>query len=93
MTLIAAKSDYLYKANEVYYNLKEYENTFASEAKAISYAKCILLRNEELEDFYIDGLYVSVYQTSKGYELLFNGYVTEIEVYDKQIVDFRTKKY
>ena len=88
LSVIAAKSDYLYKANEVFYNLQEYEDTFNYEAQILSYVKCILLRNEELDDFDINGIYVSVYDTSSGYELLFDTYTMEIEVYDKQIVDF-----
>lgn len=69
-------------------NLEEYEDIFAQEAEVMSYAKYTLLRNEELDDFFIDGIYVSVYENSDGYELYFNGHVLNIEIFDKQIVDF-----
>lgn len=92
LSVIAAKSDYLYKANEVYYNLHEYEDTFNYEVQILSYVKCMLLKSEELSDFDIDGTYVTVYETSSGYELLFDEYTMDIEVYDKQIIDFSISK-
>lgn len=92
LSVIAVKSDYLYKANEVYYNLQEYEEVFNLEAQILSYIKCVLLRNEQLEDFVTNDCYVTVYETTNGYELLFDNYVMDIDVYDKQIIDFVTTK-
>lgn len=88
MSLIALKSDYIYYANNIYTNLREFEDIFEQEAQVISYAKYTLLRNEELDDFNINGIYVYVYQTSNGYELCFNGYSLDIDIYNKQIIDF-----
>ena len=85
MTLIAAKSDFICKANEAYRNLQEYEEIFAMEANVLNRAKCLLLQGRPLEE--ID-LPVSVYPTGSGYILLLEGYRLEIYVYEKQIVDF-----
>ena len=92
MALIAAKSDYIYKANMAYANLQDHEQVFEMEAQVLSYVKCVLLRNEDLDDFYIYGSVVSVYQTSNGYELYFDDYKMNIDVYDKQIVDFSVRR-
>ena len=88
MAIIAAKSDYIYKANLIYANLIKHEEVFEIEAQIISHVKCSLLRNEKLDDFYISGIEVDVYQTSNGYELYFDNYHIDIQVYDKQIVGF-----
>lgn len=88
MSLIALKSDYIISANNVYNNLIQLEDIYEKQAQVISYAKYTLLRNEELEDYVINGIYVSVYKTSSGYELCFDEYSIDIDVYDKQIVDF-----
>lgn len=92
MALIAAKSDYIEKANLAYSNLEKHEEIFEVEAEILSYVKCSLLRNEDLDDFYTYGTSVYVYQTSNGYELCFNDYQMYIEVYDKQIVDFSVRR-
>lgn len=84
--IIAAKSDYISKANEAYYNLRQYEEIFYKEAQIIDYVKCELLRNEDIDDFYIDGCMVSVNNTVNGYNLFFEDYKMNIEVYEKQIV-------
>lgn len=92
MSIVTVKSDYILKANSVYYNLKENETVFEREAMVINHAKCILVRNEELEDFMIDGIYVRVYRNSSGYDMHFDGYLLSITVYEKQIVDFVLKR-
>lgn len=89
MSVVSLKSDYIFKANSVYSNLLEVEEQFEKQAYVLSYVKCILLREEELEDFYINGISVSVYQTSNGYELYYEGKTLDIEVYNKQIIDFK----
>lgn len=91
MTIIGMKSDNIIAANTVYSNLKKHQEVFEIEAKIISYVKCALLKNEELEDFNVDDIYVSVYNVTNGYELCFNDYVIEIEIYDKQIVDYTVR--
>lgn len=92
LTVILAKSDYLYTANTAYINLKKAENTFEKEAYVISYIKCKLLRNEEIDDYMTNGVFVSVYETTNGYELYFDNYRISIEVYDKQIIDYDIEK-
>lgn len=92
MSVILAKSDYLQSANNVYYNLQENERLFELEANVINYVKCSLLRNEEIDDFYVNGIYVETYETNNGYELCFDDYVMNIEIYDKQIIYFDIRK-
>lgn len=89
MSLIVIKNDYIFKANNIYINLREYEDIFEKEAKVIGHAKCYILQNDDLDDYMVDGIYVSVYNTSNGYKLVFDEYVMELEVYDRQIVDFK----
>ena len=88
MAIVAVKSDYIVKANEVYCNLREAEETFAKEAAVIGYTKCILARNEELHSFEIGGIAVDVYETHNGYDLYFEGYVLTLIVYERQIIDY-----
>lgn len=89
--IITAKSDYIVKANEVYYNLIQYEELFNMEAKIIDYAKCALLRNETLDDFYIDNCLVEVFDYGDEYILYFDNYKMAIEVYNKQIIGMKVE--
>ena len=93
MSIMAAKIDHLNKANEVYLNLKEFENVFEKEERVITKAKCILLKEQELTEFSAGNMYVRVYRNRDGYELYFDGYVLVLAVYEKQIVDFEMKRY
>ena len=88
MSLIAAKSDYIFKADQVYRNLRDFEETFESEAQVINFAKCVLIRNEELQDFNVNGISVSVYEDHDGYELHYLDYVMDLSVYEDQIIAF-----
>lgn len=72
----------------VYDNLKEFAEAFQAEAKIINYVKCCLVSNIPLEDFTIDGISVSVYYNSSGYNLFFQNYQMEIHVYKRQIIDY-----
>lgn len=92
MSIVTAKTDYIIKANSVYLNLEEYEKVFRLEALIINHIKCLLVRNETLDDFMIDGVYVSVYGHNDEYDLYFHDYVISITVYEKQIVDFVIKR-
>lgn len=87
-SLILAKSNYIYSANTVYSNLKDSEEYFYYEALIVSYAKCELLYNSMLDDFYIDGIYVEVEQLENEYNLYFLNYKLNITVLDNVIIDF-----
>ena len=93
MSVVVAKSDYIFKANTVYDNLLEFEDTFALQAQVIDYAKCALIRNEDLTDYYVYGTYVSVYKNTNGYDLYFDDYHISLEVYDKQIIDYEMERF
>lgn len=86
MSVIMSKSDYILNANQVYFNLKEYESILEKEIQVISYIKCKLLRNEQLDDFNIGSINVVVYGGDDEYDLYFDTYRLKIEVYNKQIV-------
>lgn len=88
MSLILAKSNYIEVADNIYQQLEQYQDTFNMEAKVLNYVKCCLARNEELVDFYVDGIDVRVSNNNSGYSLYFDNYVIDIEVYEKQIVNF-----
>ena len=92
MSLIAAKADYIYKADTIFKKLEEYEELFEAEAQVLTYAKCSLIREDTLDDFVVSGIYVSVYNSADGYDLYFLDYIMEINVYDKQIVNFTVKR-
>ena len=92
MSIVTAKADYIRKANEVYLNLRSFEEVFSKEAKVISHAKCLLLREESLSDFEVGGIRVRVFQTVNGYDLYFENYVLSIVTYDRQIIDFQMKR-
>lgn len=92
MSLIAAKSDYIIKADLVYENLKESEECFRKEAVVLDYFKCMRARGAEIEDFYADGIYVDVRLIEQGYELSFDEYRMRVSVYEKMIVDFVTER-
>ncbi len=91
MSLIALKADYIYKANSIYHKLEEFEDLFNKEALILNYAKCSLMKEDNLSDFYISGISVEVFDSKNGYDLYFLNYVMEIEVYEKQIIDFTVK--
>lgn len=88
MSLIALKSDYVYKANNVYINLKEYEDIFRLQAQVLTYAKCYLIQNDGLNDFIVDGIHVDVYGDNNHYELYFDDYYMKIDVYERLIIDY-----
>ena len=91
--LIAAKADYIEKADRVYANLKEFEKVFEAEAAVIDAFKCMIARGDEIDDFIADGIYVEVYQTNVAYELRFLDLRMKVSVYDRQIIDFVTERY
>ena len=92
MSLIAAKADYVYKADTVYKKLEDFEELFEIEAHILAYVKCVLVKDMELDDFSERGVYVSVYNSSNGYDLYFMDYVMEVDVYENQVVNFNVRK-
>ena len=90
--IITAKSDYITKANAVFYNLQEYEDIFYMEAQIVDYMKCHLLRNDVINDFYIDNCLVNVYTNGNEYNLYFDEYRMNIETYEKQIINVNIQK-
>ena len=88
MSIVTYKSEYIIGANEVYIRLNDFKEMFYLEARIIDTVKCLLVQGEELEDFYVDGYLVSVYRSGDNYSLYFDKYCIEIEVYEKQIIDF-----
>ena len=88
MSLIAIKSDYIIKADQVYKNLIEDEECFYYEAHVIDVFKCMLARKEEIDDFFFDGIRVNVYQSGEGYDLYYLQYRLSLSVYEDRIVDF-----
>ncbi len=92
MSLIALKSDYIIKADHVYYDLERYGNEFAKEVHVMQRAKCLLLQEGELTDFESSGIYISVYPDSYGYDLYFGQYRIRLFVQEKQIINFYVQK-
>lgn len=92
LTLILAKSDYIESANTVLFNLNEYEDSFEKLAYVLNYAKCKLIRNEELGDFYVNGIYVSCFSKGNTYDLYYDDFKLTIEVYDHQIIDYELRR-
>ena len=88
MSLIAAKSDYIIKADQVYENLQECEECFSYEAAVLRRFRCMLARREEIRDYDTEGIRVRVFQISGGYELHYLNYQMSVSVYEDMIVDF-----
>ena len=73
-------------ANSIYKRLQLFEDLFEKESAVIEYAKCMLLQNGYIEDFYIDGINVDVYINHSSYSLNFDGYCIDIDTYDRKII-------
>ena len=82
------KTDYIIKTKEALYNLAQYENDFELEAKIIWRIKCLLMQREEIDGFYVDGVYVNVHKTSEGYQAYYRNITMNLTVYNKQIVAY-----
>lgn len=83
-----SKLDYIEKCNNAYYNLNEFTDSFYEEALIINHVKCVLLQNEELTDFNINGINVEVYEQNDSYNLFFDDKQINIDVYDNMVVDY-----
>lgn len=88
MSLILTMSEYIINANEIYIALKDNIEEFKKEALIIDYVKCVLINKEELNDFYIDETYVSVYQNAEYYYLDYDDIELKLEVVDGVIEDY-----
>jgi len=78
----------IYSANTVFNNLKEYEDKFNDEYKVISELKCLLVNEQEISDYSIDGIWVGVSGGGSDYYLDFNDVRMHVYVKDKMIVDY-----
>ena len=83
-----AKADYLFTANNVYLNLKDYEQNYEKKCVVVSYVKCHLLQYESLEDFSIYGINVYVEENSKGYRIRFDDNTLDIVLNEYEIIDY-----
>ncbi|MBQ0036170.1 MAG: hypothetical protein KBT35_04590 [Firmicutes bacterium] len=83
-----SKFDYIEKCNNAYYNLNEFTDSFYEEALIINHVKCVLLQNEELTDFNINGINVEVYGQDESYSLFFDDKQINVDVYDNMVVDY-----
>lgn len=81
-------NDYVYKSSEVFNNINESFDDFCDEARVIEYAKCCLINNQELEDFCVDSIYVSVDKNGDEYYLAYNDVCLRIETVDNLIYDY-----
>ncbi len=88
MALIAAKADYIAKADLVYENLQKCEEDFEAEAYVIDAFRCMLARNEKIDDFETQGIHVRVFLKNDGYELHYLDCRMSISIYEDMIVDF-----
>ena len=82
------KTDYIIKSKTALLNLQEFQDHFSLEAKVIWHAKCILMQNEDLDNYYVDGVYVNVDNINGGYQLRYLDYIVDITVFDKMIIDY-----
>ena len=92
MSLIALRSDYIIKADQVYYDLECCEEMFAHEALVIERAKCLLLQEGELDDFPAGDVYVNVSLNDEGYDLYYECYRIHLYVNERQIINFYVQK-
>lgn len=88
MNILMIKNDFIIASDEVYDNLKNYEELFAKEAMILNYVKCELLQNDDLDDFSINGIDVFI-SYNNDYYLKFDDKTLIINVKDKQIMDYR----
>ena len=89
MNLIFNKIDYIISANTIYNRFRQSQDSFYKQALIIEKAKCMLLQDDNLENFYVDGCFVSVYSYGNRYGLYFDNYCIEIDVYERQIISMK----
>ena len=86
MSIVFLKIDMIIGANTIYDRLKSFQDVYKKESAVIEYAKCMLLHDGYIEDFYIDGISVDVYQYHDSYSLYFDDYCIDIDTYERKII-------
>ena len=92
-SLIAAKADYIIKADRVYRNLQEAQDAFEAEALVLDVFKCMLARGEEIDDFTASGIRVYVFYSTEGYELYYLDFHMSVSVFENRIADYSVQRY
>ena len=81
-------NDYIYKSNLVYDNINTSIDDFYDEARVIEYAKCALINKQDLNDFIVDEIDVSVDFENDTYHLYYNDIELCLKVKDNLIYDY-----
>lgn len=81
-------NDYIYKSVEVFNNINESYDDFCVEARVIEYVKCCLINNQELDDFYVDSVYVSADKNGDDLYLDYDDVCLKVETVDNLIYDY-----
>lgn len=90
--MIIAMNNYLYLSNKTYKELEEYIDIFEKESIVIDRFKCLLLREEEIDDFSVNGNSVNVYKNNNEYTLLFDNLTLQLFTKDKMIMSYQLKR-
>lgn len=90
--MIIAMNNYLHLSNKTYKELEEYIDIFEKESIVIDKFKCLLLQEEEIDDFSINGNNVNVYKNNNEYTLLFDGLTLQLFTKDKMIMSYQLKR-
>ena len=90
--MIIAMNNYLYLSNKTYKELEEYIDVFEKESIVIDKFKCLLLQEEEIDDFSVNGNNVNVYKNNNEYTLLFDGLTLQLFTKDKMIMSYQLKR-
>ena len=85
-------NNYLYLSNKTYKELEEYIDVFEKESIVIDKFKCLLLQEEEIDDFSVNGNNVNVYKNNNEYTLLFDGLTLQLFTKDKMIMSYQLKR-
>ena len=85
-------NNYLYLSNNAYKELEEYLDIFEKESIILDKFKCLLLKEEEIYDFSVNGYYVDVIKNDNTYVLLFDGLTIELLTKDKMIMSYQLKR-
>ena len=85
-------NNYLYLSNKTYKELEEYIDVFEKESIVIDKFKCLLLQEEEIDDFSVNGNNVNVYKNNNEYTLLFDDLILQLFTKDKMIMSYQLKR-